>query len=95
MYSYLCTCFVENVWFSVIFFLLRNGSCCCFGMRISAPGSTRSAQALKIKRQQHYQQDKVEPGACLFPGRIPVMDLGAVVPCALFLTRCSLSAVVL
>lgn len=64
-------------------------------MRISATGSTRAAQPLRVKRQQQYQQDKVEPGACLFLGKIAVMDAGAVVPCALFLARCSLSGIVL
>lgn len=64
-------------------------------MRISATGSTRTAQALRIKRQQQYQQDKVEPGACLFLGKTSVMDSGAVVPWALFLARCSLSGIVL
>lgn len=64
-------------------------------MRISATGSTGTAQSLRIKRQQHYQQDKVEPGACLFLGNIPVMDSGAVVPCAFFLACCSLRGIVL
>lgn len=64
-------------------------------MGISATGSTRAAQALRIKRQQQYQQDKAEPGACLFLGKLPLMDSGAVVPCALFLARCSLSGIVL
>lgn len=83
------------VWFSVVFSLKKYGSCFCSGMRISATGSTRAAQALRVKRQQQYPRDKVEPGACLFLGRIAVMDSGAVVPCALFLARCSLPAIVL
>lgn len=91
----LCRKWDFYVWFSVVFSVKKNGSCFCFGMRISATGSTRTAQALRIKRQQHYQQDKVEPGACLFLRRIPVMDSGAVVPCALFLACCSLSGIVL